>query len=956
VSRQTRLLLRTAALSILGLPLWLSAAQADQNFDLPAQPLSRSLQAVAKLAGTQLIYSEHLVAGKRAPELHGVLDLDEALRQLLAGTNLLAERTPGGSIQIRLAASAELRPGPVNGAVQRASLTLTQGQAALRSLALEEIIVTATRRAEALSDIAVSVVAMTIEQLERRGVKNFDDIVRYTPGLTLTRANNGANQISIRGISSQAGSATTGVYIDDVAIQVRNLDYSAGTLFPTIFDLERIEVLRGPQGTLFGAGSEGGTVRFIQPEPSLAQHSGYFRAEVNTINNGGSGYEVGWAHGGPIIEGKLGFRASAFFKHEAGYIDRVTGTPSFHVADGSAGPASTSYEITGTPYANSNWDDTVALRGALKAGLSDDFTATLSMSFQDRYLHDGTGSFWASASNAGGADFVSPIYFAGSATTNPNLSPMEGLPNIDKGGEKFLLPALTLSYDNGSIGVTSITGHFDRDSNRYMDSTRGYGRAYAGIMYPRPGDKSVYYYRDYQKNWSQEVRVQSVDGGSLQWLAGVFYARMKQVSNQEAFNNFIQKTTVFNTPADGAPFGPGYSSFINYFGAPALPNSVIYSVLSQVNDKQLAGFGELTYEIMNRLKVTGGARYSSNRTHFASVYGAPENLLNAPLGRACIPNSNPCVPVAIGQYRPGEGPFAPQYAVGDVSGRESILTPKFSVSYDMTDAAILYGTVAKGYRQGGGQIKVPGVCNDQLVLLGYADAAGNADQPLSFDSDSVWNYEIGTKSALFGGRLYVDGSAYYIKWNNIQQRISVPVCAYAFVDNLVSATSRGFDIAVNFKPAEGITLGTAIGYNKPTIDTTIPAPTGGMPLFYEGQYILNSGAPWSVHLYGQYDFFVASDRMAYVRVDYTFSSSLYAAAARDPRSRLYTSPLGRVPETHLINARVGTTISDVVVSLFANNLLDASPSLNLQHARNDPVWTDATFRPRTVGMTASYRY
>jgi len=835
-------------------------------------------------------------------------------------------------------------------------VAFAQEQTAQRPQGLEEIMVTATRRSEALSEIPVSVAAMTIEQLERQGVKNFDDMVKFTPGLNLTRGNSGANQIAIRGISSQAGSATTGVYIDDVPIQVRNLDFSAGTLFPTIFDLERVEVLRGPQGTLFGAGSEGGTVRFIQPEPSLTVHSGFVRGETNKINSGGAGYEVGWAHGGPLIEDKVGFRVSALFKHEAGYIDRVTGTPSIVVANGNAGPTSTRFDQAGTVYSNSNWENTLALRGALKFAFNDDFSATLAMSFQDKYIHDGTSSFWPSASNPGGSDFASPIFFAGSATTNPNLTVMEGLPNIEKGGETFKLPSLTLNYDNGSIAVTSITGYFDRDSNRFTDNTRGYGRSYAGIVFPRAGDKSISLYRDYQKNWSEEVRVQSTYDGPLQWLVGGFYTDMEQVSNQEIFNNFIEKATVFGTPANGAPFGPGYSSFINYFGAPLLPNSLVYSVLSTVTDKQLAGFGEVTYEVMERLKVTAGARYANNKTHFASIYGAPENVLNAPVGRACVPDSNPCIPVAIGQYKPGEGPFAPQYAVGNVGGKENVLTPKFSVSYNLTDDAMVYGTIAKGYRQGGGQIKVPGVCNDQLQLLGYTDASGRPDQPLSFDSDSVWNYELGTKSTLFGGRLYIDGSAYYIKWKNIQQRISIPVCGYAFVDNLVSATSKGFDVAINFVPFDGITVGTAIGYNKPTIDTTIPAPAGGLPLFYAGQYIVNSGPPWTVHLYGQYDFAISDDHDAYVRVDYSYNDALYRTGNRDPLSRGYVAPLGRVPATHLVNMRVGTTISDVDVSIFANNLFDSAPSLNLSHARNDPQWTDSTFRPRTIGLAASYRY
>ena len=135
---------------------------------------------------------------------------------------------------------------------------------------IEEIVVTATRRAEPLSKVPISVSTFSAAQMDDRGVKGFDDLVRLSPGLNLTRQSaTGANQISIRGISSYAFSGTTGVYIYDTPIQVRNLVFGAGNVFPGLFDVDRVEVLRGPQGTLFGAGSEGGTVRFITTAPSV---------------------------------------------------------------------------------------------------------------------------------------------------------------------------------------------------------------------------------------------------------------------------------------------------------------------------------------------------------------------------------------------------------------------------------------------------------------------------------------------------------------------------------------------------------------------------------------------------------------------------------------------------------------------------------------------------------------
>ena len=138
---------------------------------------------------------------------------------------------------------------------------------------LAEVTVTASRREESLSKVPISVSAYTQEAMDIKGIKDIDDVARYTPGVRVDSSQ--TNQISIRGISSTGGSGTTGIYIDDVPIQVRDLGFNPDDALVKIFDLDRIEVLRGPQGTLFGAGSEGGTVRYITTQPSLTKSSVY---------------------------------------------------------------------------------------------------------------------------------------------------------------------------------------------------------------------------------------------------------------------------------------------------------------------------------------------------------------------------------------------------------------------------------------------------------------------------------------------------------------------------------------------------------------------------------------------------------------------------------------------------------------------------------------------------------
>src|ERR1700749_1827130 len=174
---------------------------------------------------------------------------------------------------------------------------------------LQEITVTATRHEESLSKVPLSVTALTQEAMDVRGIKDFQEVARFTPDVNID--NSGTNNIAIRGIASSGGSGTTGIYIDDTPIQIRALAFNPDDTLPKSFDVDRIEVLRGPQGTLFGAGSEGGTVRYITA-PSLTKTSIYSRDEFSYTDGGSPSYEFGVAGGMPLIDGVLGARLTVW--------------------------------------------------------------------------------------------------------------------------------------------------------------------------------------------------------------------------------------------------------------------------------------------------------------------------------------------------------------------------------------------------------------------------------------------------------------------------------------------------------------------------------------------------------------------------------------------------------------------------------------------------------------------
>ena len=276
---------------------------------------------------------------------------------------------------------------------------------------LEEIVVTATRHEESLSKVPISVTAMSQESLDTKGIKDFQDIVRFTPGVTID--NSGTNAISIRGIASSGGAGTTGIYIDDTPIQMRAVGFNPDDTLPKTFDLDRIEVLRGPQGTLFGSGSEGGTVRYILNQPSLTKESTYARGEMSFTRGGEPSYEAGIAHGGPLIDGTLGYRASVWYRYDGGWIDRVDATDPSVTLDKRA-----------------NHTETSLVRLAAIWAPSDRWTITPSIYFQDRKTND-VSDFWPLYSDPSSHHYVS---------ANPT-----GRPTPDT----FYLPALKIDAIDG---------------------------------------------------------------------------------------------------------------------------------------------------------------------------------------------------------------------------------------------------------------------------------------------------------------------------------------------------------------------------------------------------------------------------------------------------------------------------------------------------------------------------
>ncbi|HVW69624.1 MAG TPA: TonB-dependent receptor [Steroidobacteraceae bacterium] len=751
--------------------------------------------------------------------------------------------------------------------------------------ALEEVVVTSQRRTERLQDVPISVSAFSQAAMDTQGMRSIDDVARLTPGVTFshgTNSNSESSTISIRGIASSAGAATTGVYVDDTPIQSRHLSFAAFNAWPVLFDIDRVEVLRGPQGTLFGAGSEGGTIRFITPEPGLHDYSMYARSEIASTEYGAPTYEAGVAGGGPLIDGTLGFRASVSYRREGGYVDRVD----WHTGE--------------TVDANSNWNRTTTARLAVKWVPSDDVSVTPSFYYQTRYVND-TSAYWSvlpGSADPTGGQFDTP-FKNGNALANPST-------------DRFMLPAIKVDWNLGAVSLTSNTSYFKRDESAVTDYTQ-YDRAvFIGSPYPPASSQAPTYWADNQKNFTQEVRLQSTDPRArVSWTAGLFYQRADENSVENVYDPSL--------PADfdNATGVPGL--FTSIFGP--LLNGYIYKQDPYRGvDKQIAGFGQASVGLTDALKLTLGLRYAKADFHGSTQYAGP----------------------VVG---------TPVSSTGSLS--EHPATPKAGLDYQLTPDNLLYVSAAKGYRIGGSNAKVGVACEPALAAIGLTDV------PATYGSDSVWSYEVGSKNVLADRRLLIDASAYLIKWNNIQQWVYLSSCGFPFTANLGKAESRGFDLQTRYSFPKLLTVGATFGYTDAHYTQTVQLQGAASSIVQDGDHI--AGSPWTLAVFGQLDF-PALGKQGYVRMDYEYDAQQTDKVPnQDPANGTYAKYFASVPVQSFASLRAGLKWSGLDISVFSQNLFNTRPRLTSTEdvgtpTGGTPLFYDISWRPRTVGVTMTYHY
>jgi outer membrane receptor protein involved in Fe transport len=282
------------------------------------QPLPSALEALGQQTGLQFIFVSAVAEAQQSKGAPAGLAPPDALAALLDGTGLQYEFLSAGTVRVFAA------PGKPS-SVPAVPHDRAPSRAALASAALEEVVVTGTRGNEPLNRVPIDMAVWTESAMESSGIKGIAQLADLTPGLDFLYytfvGGDFQTNLAIRGVAERHGAAV-GVYLDDAPIPPA---YSVSYLrsFPVTLDLDRVEVLRGPQGTLLGDHTQGGAIRYVTNQPSLTDFTAMVRTEIATTAHGGISYEVGSAVGGPVVEDVLGFRLSGWYRSDAGYVDRV---------------------------------------------------------------------------------------------------------------------------------------------------------------------------------------------------------------------------------------------------------------------------------------------------------------------------------------------------------------------------------------------------------------------------------------------------------------------------------------------------------------------------------------------------------------------------------------------------------------------------------------------------------
>ncbi|MEX1182018.1 MAG: TonB-dependent receptor [Gemmatimonadota bacterium] len=771
-------------------------------------------------------------------------------------------------------------------------------------IGIEGVTVTAMLREQDAGAVPLSIAAPTADELRARGADDIEDIAAGIAGFSVQNLGPGQSQVAMRGASSgqiardQPGvKEQVGVYLDDVPVSL-----SLFTPDFDLFDVSRVEVLRGPQGTLFGAGSLAGTVRYITRQPELGTTAVFGEAGGNWIDGGTLGGSAKIGVNVPL-GGTAAARVAAYHTRLGGYTDEVQ--PDLRIREDANG----------------------GRRGGVRAALRLEPSARLSITPRILFQYvrmDG----WNRIDTL---NILANPY----TTTRPavTLGERRLFAQLDEPySDDFLLTDMNLQYDLGPMELTSIMSYANRDIRVVRDGTALTASFTGGTM----GLPESIYTLDSPVDdvtastvWTQELRLAGRQN-AVTWLLGGFYSRSERDYGQSVMAIGFDEAAA---PYFGAPVG--WTEGIRAERSELFYSDITYDL------QQYALFGEGTVALTNRLDLTLGLRYydvEEDRVQiFDGVFGNPEN------GSALLE----------------------QAGATDADG----LAPRFIASVRASDAVTINAQASRGFRLGG--------INDPLnvPLCTEADLERFSGRE-SWRDETAWNYEVGVKSRLAGGRVTLNASAFYMDISDLQLTVTAGTCSSRLIVNVDEARSRGLELEVAAAPSANLDLSASASFNDSELLSTFTDGAGQVLSGIRAGNRLPSVPKLKLAGVATYRREVGPGSQAFMTGSYHHVGSRYTEIgdlaegfgtvdleAFGPntiggplsQSTFTFDPL--LPAYDVLNARVGLVRGDWELALHVDNLTDERAFLALDRERGGLARVGyLTNQPRTVGVSMRFGY
>jgi iron complex outermembrane recepter protein len=841
---------------------------------------------------------------------------------------------------------------------------------------LQEVIVTAEKREATVQATPISLTALTAEDLAQRNLFKLDDLAATTPGVSMRTAGPGQTEYEMRGLSAGGGSAATvGFYFDEVPLSANAVALNGRTVIdPDLFDLNHVEVLRGPQGTLYGAGSMGGTIKLIPNAPKLGAFEGATDVNVSQTSHGSTNGGGSLMLNFPMGE-KAALRLVLTDKYNSGFIDRIIiqpgafpypTNPSSGVIGAPPGPTPylcvyytycTRGDVQSAPVAKvvhgSNLNRFVAGRATLLVKPSDALSVSTTLMYQ-RIDADGYNNYQQQSNPS---DFYNPATGAQALPRyqqSQKLAIWQPYDQPEPYYDSFKMASMTITYNFGPATLTSATAYWKRYVFQSTDSTEALQNI--NNLTPQNGDQrtafiqNLYSETDPTTQFSQEFRLTSNGEGRFQWQAGLYFADLHSgyiTYNQEPgfasaascglpaasnpvggqcpaaqqYNpNGVLRFPPFIDPATG--MAAQYPPSVIGQPAPSNPLGVVFNDNNPNVMKQSAVFGEISYKLKEDLKASLGLR----------------------VFKFIIDNH-------ADQAGLGTGSFNQDHTIQDQHLEGTSVLPRFNLSYTPTPDLTVYGTVAKGSRPGGVNLPIPLPTAEQIALNpgGYncqAPPVAVHSQP-SFLPDKVWSIELGEKAKLADRRFTINADIYYIKWTDLQQVFSLS-CGYPYNTNAGNGKVYGPEVEMSWRATDEWTFD--LSGTKPKAYISEPSANALATTYIgPGTRIINVPS-FQATASVEYRRALTDTLTGMARVSEVLTGDLRDTAA-------YPQIL---PGYNIVDARFGVNAATWSAAIVGTNLTNKVAALTIDNTvfawQTYAITRVSTNVPRTVGLDFQYKF